>query len=90
MKKPRNRYFAEGKSQLQFPEGKHNANPSLAIDAVPYPILWNDPDPKVREKYFQDMARFAGYVQATGTRHGDHNPLGWRLGPGLDGGRQQV
>ncbi len=60
-----NRYFAEGKSKLRFPDGKHNRNPSRAVDAVPYPILWNDPDPKVRERYFQDMARFAGFVQAT-------------------------
>ena len=36
-----NRYFAEGKSKKKWPEGAHNARPSLAIDVVPYPIIQN-------------------------------------------------
>lgn len=42
-----NREFAEGDSQLRWPESKHNAmfegKPrSLAVDAVPYPVSWKD------------------------------------------------
>ena len=34
--------FEAGLSKLQFPESKHNQEPSLAVDAAPYPIDWND------------------------------------------------
>lgn len=34
--------FAEGKSKLKFPSSRHNRKPSEAVDAVPYPIDWND------------------------------------------------
>lgn len=52
-KEEQNRLFAEGKSQLKFPAGKHNSLPSLAVDAAPYPIDWND-----RER----ATLFAGFV----------------------------
>ena len=32
-----NRYFAEGKSKVKYPNGKHNSNPSRAVDIQPYP-----------------------------------------------------
>jgi peptidoglycan L-alanyl-D-glutamate endopeptidase CwlK len=38
------KYFAEGKSRLKFPFGKHNNFPSKAIDAAPFlkgNISWN-------------------------------------------------
>lgn len=35
-------YFHRGLSKLEFPQSKHNALPSLAIDVAPYPIDWND------------------------------------------------
>ncbi|MBD3284696.1 hypothetical protein GF395_04650, partial [Candidatus Uhrbacteria bacterium] len=31
-----NRYYAEGKSQLQWPDGKHNSVPSKAVDVAPF------------------------------------------------------
>lgn len=34
--------FAEGKSKVKWPDGKHNSNPSKAVDVAPYPIDWND------------------------------------------------
>ena len=34
--------FSEGKSKLHYPNGKHNAFPSNAVDAYPYPIDFND------------------------------------------------
>ena len=46
-------YFTEGKSKVRFPFGRHNSNPSRAVDVVPYPIDWDD-----RERF----NLFAGYV----------------------------
>jgi len=37
-----NRLYRQGKSQLQWPQSKHNENPSLAADLAPWPINWND------------------------------------------------
>lgn len=34
--------FRQGKSKLQGGESKHNIDPSLAVDVVPYPIDWDD------------------------------------------------
>ena len=49
-----NKLFKEGKTKVKFPNGRHNANPSLAADVVPYPIDWED-----RER----MTLFAGFVK---------------------------
>jgi peptidoglycan L-alanyl-D-glutamate endopeptidase CwlK len=48
------KYFEEGKSKVKFPHGKHNANPSNAVDVVPYPVDWKDTD---------RMYYFAGFVK---------------------------
>lgn len=48
-----NEMFRTGKSQLTFPDGKHNSKPSKAVDAAPYPIDWKD-----RER----ATLFAGFV----------------------------
>lgn len=54
-----NKAFQEGNSKLQWPHGKHNAIPSNAVDAIPYPIDWNDL-PRI---YY-----FAGYVLGVAQR----------------------
>lgn len=48
--------FRTGHSKVLYPKGKHNKQPSLAIDVIPYPIDWID-----RER----MTLFAGYVLGT-------------------------
>lgn len=48
--------FHDGKSKVQWPNGKHNFTPSLAVDASPYPIDWHD---------YKRFYWFAGYVMAT-------------------------
>lgn len=53
--------FAEGKSKLRAGQSKHNKIPSLAIDAAPYPIDWND-----RERFHY----FAGYVKGVAQEMG--------------------
>ena len=52
--KRQNKLYAEGKTQVKYPNGRHNAYPSLAIDCVPYPIDWED-----RERF----TLFAGFVK---------------------------
>lgn len=56
-----NKAYTEGKSQLKWPDGKHNKTPSIAVDAIPYPIDWGD-----RER----MGYFAGWVLGTASRMG--------------------
>lgn len=50
-----------GKSQLRYPISKHNKVPSLAVDAMPYPVDWSD-----RER----ITLFAGYVLGSADRMG--------------------
>ena len=45
--------FDEGNSKVQWPDSKHNSQPSLAVDVAPYPIIWDD-----KERFYH----FAGYV----------------------------
>ena len=34
--------FAEGNTKLHYPHGKHNHQPSMAVDLTPYPIDFNN------------------------------------------------
>lgn len=45
--------FDEGKTKVKYPKGRHNSNPSRAVDVTPYPVNWND-----RER----QTLFAGFV----------------------------
>lgn len=40
--KEQNEAYEKGTSQVRYPNSKHNSYPSMAIDAVPYPIDWNN------------------------------------------------
>lgn len=51
--------FAAGNTKLHWPHGKHNAQPSLAVDVAPYPIDWNN----TKRFYW-----FAGYVMGIAER----------------------
>ena len=48
-----NLLYKEGKTKVKYPDGRHNASPSNAVDVVPYPIDWKD-----RERFHL----FAGFV----------------------------
>ena len=48
-----NKLFDEGKTKVKYPNGRHNANPSRAVDVTPYPVDWSD-----RER----QTLFAGFV----------------------------
>lgn len=45
--------YEEGKTKLKFPNGRHNMDPSNAVDVTPYPVDWDD-----RER----QTLFAGFV----------------------------
>ena len=56
-KERQNKLCDEGKSQVRFPDGRHNAMPSRAVDVTPYPVDWDD-----RER----QTLFAGFVLGWG------------------------
>lgn len=60
-KEAQNKAYQEGKSQIIWPNGKHNSMPSKAVDAVPFPIDWKD---------VNRMCYFAGFVVAIGITMG--------------------
>ena len=53
--------FQSGQSKLQYPHSKHNADPSCAVDVVPYPIDWED---------LRRFDRFAAYVMGVADKMG--------------------
>jgi len=34
--------FDAGYSKLHYPDSKHNTSPSMAVDVVPFPVLWSN------------------------------------------------
>ena len=64
--KDQNKAFDEGKSKVRYPKGKHNSNPSTAVDVAPYPIDWDDKD---------RFIYFGGFVKGVALEMGI--PLRW-------------
>ena len=52
-KQEHNESFEKKRTTVKYPNGRHNAKPSMAADVVPYPIDWDD-----RERFHL----FAGFV----------------------------
>ena len=52
-KDDQNKAYKEGKSKAKYPNGRHNRQPSLAVDVSPYPIDWDD---------LERQTLFAGFV----------------------------
>jgi peptidoglycan LD-endopeptidase CwlK len=61
--------FEDGKSKVQYPNGKHNKRPSEAVDCIPYPIDW---------KGINRLYMFVGYVR------GVANSMGIKIRCGAD------
>lgn len=61
-----NSAFDNKRSKLRWPSGKHNADPSRAVDVAPYPVDWSN----LKRFYL-----FAGYV--IGVAHEMGIPLRW-------------
>ena len=52
-KERQNRLYDEKRTKVRYPNGRHNSNPSKAVDVTPYPVDWED-----RER----QTLFAGFV----------------------------
>ena len=59
--KDQNKAFKEGKSKVRYPKGKHNSDPSNAVDVAPYPIAWDD-----KERFIY----FGGFVKGVALEMG--------------------
>jgi len=55
------RVYHEGRSQVQWPNSMHNTDPSIALDAAPWPIDWKD-----RERFIY----FGGFVKGVAAKLG--------------------
>ena len=60
-KERQNEAYRKCNSKVKYPNGKHNQNPSIAVDVAPYPIDWTDRD---RFHYF------GGYVLGIASQMG--------------------
>lgn len=78
-----NKAFHAGKSKLKYPESKHNKQPSLAADVVPYPVDWTD----TKRFYY-----FGGYVLGVASRLYAEGKMNHRVrwGGDWDGDRQNA
>ena len=52
-KERQNKLYDEQRTKVKYPNGRHNSNPSKAVDVTPYPVDWED-----RER----QTLFAGFV----------------------------
>lgn len=60
-KDEQDRAFHAGKSQLKYPNSKHNKMPSMAVDVIPWPVDWND---------WKRFYHFAGFVKGVAAQMG--------------------
>lgn len=67
--------YVEGKSQVKYPFSKHNKVPSMAVDAVSYPISWDD----LSQHYY-----FSGYVKAVADMLYDQGEIEHKVTAGAD------
>ena len=62
-----NKAFESGHSKVKWPKGRHNHNPSIAVDVAPYPIDWDD---RERMTYFAGMVMGIEKAKGIGLRWG--------------------
>ena len=60
-KKEQNKAYEEGNSTKQWPDSRHNTEPSDAVDAVPYPIEWDN---------WKRFYHFSGFVKGVAAKMG--------------------
>ena len=56
-----NKLYEEEKTKVKYPDGRHNRQPSSAVDVTPYPVDWGD-----RER----QTLFAGFVIGVASQMG--------------------
>jgi peptidoglycan L-alanyl-D-glutamate endopeptidase CwlK len=63
-------YFRTKRSKVQFPNSRHNVEPSMAFDFAPYPIDWGDTGtPSEREKARARFYFCAGVIEGVTGHH---------------------
>ena len=62
-----NEAYEKGNSKVKFPNGRHNASPSNAVDVTPYPVDWKDLD---RMNYFAGIVKGIAYMKGIPIRWG--------------------
>lgn len=67
--------YDKGHSTVKYPNSKHNSKPSMAVDAVPYPVDWKN---TARMKFF------VGYVLGVAQMLLDYGLIEHKLISGLD------
>lgn len=65
-KEDQERAFKAGNTKLHWPDGKHNSQPSMAVDVAPYPIDW-----KNSSRFYW----FAGYVMGIAQKLKDEGKM---------------
>lgn len=65
-KEDQDKAVQEGRSKVRWPNGKHNSNPSMAVDVAP----WFPTEPHIRWNDSSKFYHFAGYVQAVADQLG--------------------
>ena len=60
-KERQNKLYDEKRTKVKYPDGRHNSNPSKAVDVTPYPVDYKD-----RER----QTLFAGFVIGIGRSMG--------------------
>jgi hypothetical protein len=65
-KEDQDKAFHEGRSKVQWPNGKHNKQPSLAVDVVP----WFSNKPNIRWNDSSKFYEFGGFVQGVAATMG--------------------
>ncbi len=70
--KEQDKAYIIGNSQLKYPRSKHNKQPSMAVDVVPFPIDWED------HERFREFAWFVKGVAIVLKRYGAiDNDIKW-------------
>ncbi len=67
--------FSAGNTQLHWPNGKHNKQPSCAVDVSPYPVDWNN---------YKRFYWFAGYVMGIAQKLKDDGKISHAIRYGGD------
>jgi len=62
--------FIEGHSELDWPNGKHNALPSLAIDVQTYPLPDTDQELREEQLYLLGLYKGVAYMKDIPIRSG--------------------
>ncbi len=72
--------FSEKRSTLQWPNGKHNSSPSIAVDVTPYPVDFLN----TKRIYW-----FAGYVMGIAQKLKDEGRMHYAVRFGGDWNRDE-